>query len=265
MECGPNSAATQEAVVRCAYCSEVVDSPEEEHVFPESWYPDGTLPSTMLTVPSCRPCNGSIERVEVRICRSLIMGVHPDNTAAKGVQERVFNSMNWLRAKGKTEADRKKDARVRDGVWKKFRRSTRVVPANEPIAAFPTSRPPRSYMAQTEAGLWIRGRGIVSYDPADLDRITEKFVRGVYYFQTKTPLAPEVPIATPLLPGDPWETALDLIDRANLHPHAVSPAFVYWGCDVTDDSPQTSLWLFLVWNEYVLCGMTGGFANPAQR
>lgn len=241
---------------RCAYCAKLVEGPDVEHVFPKSWYPDGTAPSSMLTVPSHRLCNGQLGVVEERLLRHFALGLDPRNRTARGVQERVFSSMNPYHAKGRNEKDRQKDERVRAGLWKKFKRSTQVVSADESCDALPVMKPHSPYMLQSEAGLWVRGRGVTQFDPADLDRVTEKFVRGVYFHRNKAPLQLSVPVCTPVISEDPWEKALKVIDQTGWLPHVVSPAFIYWGGVATEDV-ESSLWFFLLWNTYVLCGATG--------
>ncbi|MEO7735847.1 MAG: hypothetical protein ABIY55_33135 [Kofleriaceae bacterium] len=57
----------------CVYCCASPVKVEDEHVFPSSWYPDGTPPSTMLIVPACRRCNGDFGRVEERMFLTLAM------------------------------------------------------------------------------------------------------------------------------------------------------------------------------------------------
>lgn len=245
-----------EHTIRCAYCAKMVEGPDVEHVFPKSWYPDGTPPSTMLTVPSHRLCNGQLGVVEERLLRHFALGLDPKNRTARGVQERVFSSMNPHHAKGRNEKEREKDERVRAGLWKKFRRSTRVVPADDAGGVLPVLKPHNPYMLQSESGLWVRGRGMTQFDPTDLDRVTEKFVRGVYYHRNKIPLQPGVQVCTPVIAENPWEKALKVIDQTGWLPQVVSPAFIYWGGVAMEDA-DSSLWFFLLWNTYVLCGATG--------
>lgn len=239
----------------CAYCAQPAEAPEVEHVFPESWYPDGTPQSAMLKVPSHRHCNGQLGAVEERLLRHFAMGLHPSNRTALGVQQRVFRSMNPNEAKGRTEAARLREATVRANLWKKFKKTTRVVPADEDCGAMPVTTPYGPYMLQNEAGLWIRGKGLTRFDPNDLEQITDKFVRGIFYYRTGIPLSPDTPVRTPIISEDPWEKLLTILNYVDWHPHVVSPAFMYWGDAVTES--QSSLWFFLLWNTYVLCGATG--------
>lgn len=232
----------------CAYCAEVVQEPEVEHVFPESWYPDGTNALSMLKVPSCSDCNRQFGAIEERLVRSLIMGLHPGNPTARGVRERVFNGMNWLRAKGKSEVARTRDARARMGAWNKFKGRTQVVLADDSHQAFPTAYRRKPYMLQNEAGLWIKGMGTVSFDPADLNAITEKFAKGVYYLKRGIPLPSTVPIDTQLVD---WQTAQDVIREARWPQQGIHPSFTYWGNVATED-PLASLWFFRLWGEYML-------------
>lgn len=241
----------------CTYCAEPVERPEDEHIFPESWYPDGTDASRMIFVPSCSECNRQLGRVEERLVRSLIMGLTPGNPAAQGVRERVLNGMNWLRAKGKTLDARARDARARSGAWNKFMGRTQVVLADEQIDAFPTRNRPKAALIQTRDGLWVKGIGAVSFDPADLHALGEKFARGIFRMRTGQPLPKGIPMD--VRPVD-WSTAQEAIQNLGWSPFGKHPSFICWGNIATEDA-IASMWIFQMWGEQVLFVATGKLAS----
>jgi hypothetical protein len=75
----------------CAYCATDGVEIEGEHVFPESWYPDGYSRLLMLIVPSCRTCNDGFNRVEQRLFLPFMMSLPPDPRMA-GLTEQAIRS-----------------------------------------------------------------------------------------------------------------------------------------------------------------------------
>lgn len=237
----------------CTYCVEPVEHPEDEHLFPESWYPDGTDASHMILVPSCSACNRQLGKIEERLVRSLIMGLTPENPASHGVRERVFNGMNWLRAKGKTVDAQARDARARSGAWNRFMGRTQVVLAEEQLDVFPTRNPPQPSLIQNRVGLWVRGTGAVSFDPSDLQALGEKFARGVFRLRTGQPLPKGIPMDVRPVG---WLTAQEIIERMGWPPLGKHPSFIFWG-NVTTEDAVASMWFFQMWGEQVLFVSTG--------
>lgn len=103
----------------CSYCTKPTPEPEVEHAFPESWYPDGTAPSSMLTVPTCPECNDRYEKLEVLLLPKLMLCLGAGESAAtKGILARLARSMNADRAKTDRDARARhaKKRRVFDSV-----------------------------------------------------------------------------------------------------------------------------------------------------
>jgi hypothetical protein len=77
----------------CAYCSTVVEKVEKEHVFPESWYPDGTPRDRMVLVPACRKCNGDFGRIEERMLLPLALAL-PDDADTQSILARATRGLD---------------------------------------------------------------------------------------------------------------------------------------------------------------------------
>lgn len=97
----------------CIFCGnegEVTD----EHIFPESWYPDDTPGDLWLwQAPACYPCNHDhYGRKEARIFPFLAMTAEPDHPGAKGIADRGFRAAD--ENAGKKPKDKEARARVRE-------------------------------------------------------------------------------------------------------------------------------------------------------
>jgi hypothetical protein len=85
----------------CVYCGSA-PGVQAEHVFPKSWYPDGTT-CRRLTVPSCAACNVRFKRAEERFALAAMMTLDERSDAA-GVYDRL--SRSWKKDEGKSEVDK---------------------------------------------------------------------------------------------------------------------------------------------------------------
>lgn len=84
----------------CIFCGtegEVTD----EHIFPESWYPDDTPPNTpKWKAPSCKRCNNDYYgKRESNVFPFLAMTAEPNHPGARGIAERGFKAADESRGK----------------------------------------------------------------------------------------------------------------------------------------------------------------------
>ena len=104
--------------VRCIHCLRLTESPEADHVFPDSWYPDSTPP----TVPSAGPhqatqnATGSTASSNYDLLIRLVLSTDPNSDAASGLAARVFRSLG-LDVEGLPE----KEKTIRDGLRARIR------------------------------------------------------------------------------------------------------------------------------------------------
>lgn len=78
----------------CIHCLRPTESPELDHVFPSSWYPD-TTPRTVQrwTVPSCPECNRKLGQMEIDLLIRLVGSIDPNSDATAGLRSRAYRSL----------------------------------------------------------------------------------------------------------------------------------------------------------------------------
>jgi hypothetical protein len=165
----------------CAYCAKSEVEIEVEHVFPESWYPDGFPPSEMLTVPSCRKCNGDYGRIEERLFLRLALSL-PTGEPFDSITERAMRGAEA--ASGKSV----RDVSFRHARGRSIMRSISIIGPNDSIdsAWTPSGRPVTDLV--TEAGLLVHGTGVVEFGWKNLEALAFKFLRGCYFATQGAPL-----------------------------------------------------------------------------
>lgn len=79
---------------RCVHCLRFTDDITDDHVFPDSWYPENT-PTTVQrwTVPCCRPCNKNLGMLESDLLVRLALCLDPKSEATKGISEKALRSL----------------------------------------------------------------------------------------------------------------------------------------------------------------------------
>ena len=80
---------------RCVHCLGWFSDLTDDHVFPESWYPD-TTPKEMpkWKVPSCKSCNSNLGKIEEDLMLRLGLCVDPASTKASGISEKVLRALD---------------------------------------------------------------------------------------------------------------------------------------------------------------------------
>lgn len=70
-------------------------TPTKDHLFPASWYPSTTPPTTQRpTVPSCPACNARMGKIEDRLRLRLPLALDPGAPAAQGLVESVHRAVS---------------------------------------------------------------------------------------------------------------------------------------------------------------------------
>lgn len=79
--------------MRCIHCLKEVDKITDDHVFPSSWFPNGTSGVVQRwTVPSCWDCNNELSKKEEDLLARLAICLHPDQVAGFGLADKVLRS-----------------------------------------------------------------------------------------------------------------------------------------------------------------------------
>ena len=102
---------------RCVHCLRITGVTEDDHVFPDSWYPDST-PTTVQrwTAPSCPRCNREHGRLENDLFIRLSMCVDSKKMAAAGLAAKAMRAMGF-----DTEGLSESEQRHREAVRQKIK------------------------------------------------------------------------------------------------------------------------------------------------
>ncbi len=159
----------------CAYCGTEGVLLTIEHVFPESWYPDGTAPSTMLTVPACGPCNAAYDKIEKRMFAPLALSL-PDDPRVATIVARAMRSADPSVAKSP------RDAEHRQKRGDSIMRRSRIVGPDVPIPqAMWTPAGRREAEFITDTGEAIVGSVTLDHGWENLEALAIKLFRGCYF------------------------------------------------------------------------------------
>lgn len=77
---------------KCIHCLKYFDKLTEDHIFPDSWYPEST-PSNLekWTAPSCDTCNKKLGSAEEELFYRLAVCLDENDIAARGLSRKVLN------------------------------------------------------------------------------------------------------------------------------------------------------------------------------
>lgn len=184
---------------RCVHCLKEVEERNYDHVFPESWYPDSTLPDIeKWQIPSCVPCNSDYGKLEQDFLVKIGLCLDPDHHASAGIVQKALRSVKPSAARNL------RDARHRLG------RGRRILAQSLQGDQIPDHG--------TFPGLGDRWAEIPGERTAILipkhafERITEKIVRGIYYIEDGIFIERSYNIGFFVLSEEgptPWKDALD--------------------------------------------------------
>jgi len=238
---------------QCAYCTLTIEMLEEEHVFPDSWYAQGTPKPKMMIVPACRGCNGFYSRTDGD-ARIWVLTCEPDDPLTQDIQKSVQRSLDPRQAR--SDADR----RSRSRRMKSLQDALCVVPDSELGRAFWSANQTRAQVTrQTSSGIYLTGKPAMRVPPLLHPIVLGKWIRGSYYYTNKGPLLPFAPWswAAPTALGDPKRLMQMCAER--MLPVFDRPEFRVWGVTTSSD-PVSSFWMFALWDKMIFFGMTGRFA-----
>jgi hypothetical protein len=226
----------EEGTFVCAYCSKSIQgSAEVEHVFPESWYPDGTdstLPRPK--VPSCASCNRAYGRVEERLLRTLGLCLRRGVPGTRGIPERA------LRAASAKKARSPRDRYYREKVRRALMSSVSFVPLDTP-GDMPGIKPDLvEKWGWNQSGIYVKGSPALPFPKEDLDTFTKKLVRGLFYLGAEAISMPQEAIIKPfIVKGSFWPECGRMIEQFEMVPrggtawlHLLGPHCLPSGLDI---------------------------------
>lgn len=230
---------THEAKNVCAYCGRANIKPEIEHVFPESWYPDGYPRTSMITVPSCSRCNRDFGRAEERLFLQFALSLPPSG-ATRSIVERAIRGADPDQGRGLRDTSHRA-ARKRG-----FNKRTSVVSAALPPSNAAWTPAPRPIgRVQTPSGLVVDGSIVYQPDPQSMDALTAKLLKGTFFHLQKRPLKSEAVISGGLFLDDPSDLLRGMLQTGWCHVRKESP-FQYAMLLAPDDLTTSAM--FVLWD-----------------
>lgn len=151
---------------KCPFCLKEYQNLTDEHIFPESWYPDD-IPSNIekWKVPSCELCNQKFGKIEQEVLLTAGLCLDPGSKETNTISQRVLRSFNPK--VGRNERD--KNARFKKAK-DFFEKSFLVHGSNK--KPFPGFGYHVGFPENEQIGVEI---------PSELPKIGEKFIKGVEY------------------------------------------------------------------------------------
>jgi hypothetical protein len=229
----------------CAYCTRSGLKMEAEHVFPESWYPDGFPRASMVLVPACRKCNGDYGRIEERMFLPLVGGLPYDDPAIRSIIDRA------LRGADPNAANDARDVSYRGARRRSIQRRFELIGPNEhPQTVVWTPAARTLSNVRTPAGLVARGTPAVRFDPEDLSALGVKFLKGCYFVAKGVPLRADGVCESQAFSQNPTEALRSAEQHLHLNFVGQLP-FRYAFARATEDDAVTAWW-FILWNHVVI-------------
>ena len=106
--------------IRCIHCCRPTESPEGDHVFPDSWYPDSTPPTVQRwTAPSCPVCNRKFGQLEKDLLVRMVLCLDPKGAPTSGLAEKVFRSLG-IDVNGLPEREKEAREKLRSQLKSEF-------------------------------------------------------------------------------------------------------------------------------------------------
>lgn len=151
---------------KCPFCLKEYRNLTDEHVFPNSWYPNN-VPSNIQKwkVPSCKFCNQKFGKIEQEILLTAGLCLDPNSKETNTISQRILRSFNPKVGRN----DRDKNARFKKA--KDFLEKTFLV-YDSNKNPFPGFGYHEGFPINQQLGIAI---------PNELPKIGEKFIRGVEY------------------------------------------------------------------------------------
>lgn len=234
----------------CAYCAKNVTKTEIEHVFPESWYPDGYPASAMLTVPACSKCNRDYGRLEERLFLPFAVTLDGD-PLYQSVVVRALKSVDPSAAKGI------RDIAYRVRARRRALRQLEVLTLADTDRTLWSPQRTRQVLSPTElttpAGIVANGVPGIRFNPDDMSEVGIKLMRGAYFAVKGRPLPAGTPCDARAFSQDAtsvWEST-----RLNWNDGGHPPFEARFAFGAENDT--VSLWQFRLWGRYVISASSG--------
>jgi hypothetical protein len=245
---------------RCPFCTRPIASRRKatvEHVIPESWYPDN-MPSSAPRpqVIGCKPCNQEFDKREAKLLRVFGLTAAVENPFAIGITQRVLRGLSEREGRGL------RDAYYRAASFTKIKREFVHDTAGEGRAHWMPGAPAPHQVLKN--GIWRPGNVGLPFSVADVDRITEKFGRGLYLYEFRENLPWSARVEGGLIGQEGgWEWAANFISTTKFIQRVVGPGVRYFFSEA-EDVKYGSIWFVLLWERllFYIGTVPDGFTPP---
>ncbi len=223
----------------CIHCGNYAERLTADHVLPEAWYSDSTpVGMEKWQAPSCSKCNSDYGKLERTLFQRLALGVEPWVVGGEGIGERALRSFDPSVAKSP------KDRAHRTAAQGRMRRRMKNVADVKPFAAVLPN-----IGTIHEAG--DLGYTVDSIELEELERLVEKFVRGMSYVWTGR-VTPRTYVVHFIDPSK-FSRAPDYLVKSLAEERDRGPCFrvVRHG---TNDDEFAAFFRFFLWGKYEFWG-----------
>lgn len=206
----------------CAYCN-INRANTVDHVPPKNMFPS-PRPNNMITVPACDGCNNKYAKDEEYFIASMMFTDAGDSVAG---------NMLW---KQRLERMYSKNRGIRNKIARTLKRKS----------------------LHTPAGLYL-GKHFVQTPEFDRwDRVVEKIVRGLYYFEYGSSLLPSTGVKTIFISTDERHKTIvnNNINMLKLGKRGWPDVFIY-KCNEVVGNPRDSMWGLLFYEKLIFWAVTG--------
>jgi hypothetical protein len=204
--------------VTCVYCCQA-RAVTTEHVVTKSFFPS-PRPSNLWTAPACRRCNSGIQKDEDYFLATLMFGPAGLSEVGKRLWDRL-------------ERGYEKDRGLRKVIARNLRQTD----------------------LRTPAGLIIPKQMTIGLDHKRIERVSGKFVRGLYYCEFGEPLGADVEIESamfgPFVDARSW-FPITLEEGARSW-----PGIFQYTRGRLPEQPRRSLWRFRIFDTHEFFAITG--------
>jgi hypothetical protein len=152
---------------KCVHCLKDFEALTWDHVLPESWYPEGTIEKEKWQVPSCKPCNNRLGKIEENLLIKLGLCLDPRDLKSLGIPDRVLRSLNP--SFGRNDRDRKHRLAKREKVI----REVKIFQGLPQEGIFPNFGPLPDQEYQEYPAVML--------EEDEINQFSEKIVRGIAY------------------------------------------------------------------------------------
>ncbi len=220
----------------CVHCLAHVAERTWDHLFARSWYPDTTPENLELwKFPACQPCNRAYGELEQDLLLRVGLCLDPTTVAASGIPADVLRGMD------PAAAHNEQDRRAREARRQKILNETFVVGPEHTHAIIPGfgARPNTPPI----------GIGIPAQS---LERLVEKFARGLTYLRTGLLITPAYAIEVFVDPqqGALVDTLLTRFGKREERGPGVTVAHAF-----AKDDDATSIFAVVLWGVFHLWGV----------